>query len=122
MTISTDIHHYNETVIAENKTLTKLFSNIFYVVLLILISILIIFAWIYNSTVDINQKNIKVGIYSFFSTLIILSINNTIINKNAKSLYETSNKPSYYQDVMNPNIIKSSEFDTDETRNIFNIE
>lgn len=122
MTISTDIHHYNETVIAENKTLTKLFSNIFYVVLLILISILIIFAWIYNSTVDINQKNIKVGIYSFFSTLIILSINNTIINKNAKSLYETSNKPSYYHDVMNPNIIKSSEFGTDETRNIFNIE
>lgn len=122
MTISTDIHHYNETVIAENKTLTKLFSNIFYVVLLILISILIIFAWIYNSTVDINQKNIKVGIYSFFSTLIILSINNTIVNKNAKSLYETSNKPSYYSDVMNPNIIKSSEFGAEESRNIFNIE
>lgn len=112
MTISTDINHYNSTVIAENKTITKIFSNIFYVVLLIIICIILIFSWIYNTTIEFSPKNVRICIYSFISTLIILSINNTIINKNAKTLYQDLNRPSYYANVINPNIIKSSEFNS----------
>lgn len=115
MTISTDINQYNSSVIAENKTINKLFSNIFYVVSFIIIAIIIIISWINNETIDINQKNTKIGIYSYILILIILSINNSVITNNLKKIYEKPNNTSTYFQNVEPNIIKASE-------NIFDIQ
>ena len=115
MTISTDINQYNTSIIAENKTVNKIFSNIFYVVILILLAIIIIISWVNNETIDINQKNTKISIYSFILVITILSINNSVISGNIKKLYEKQSNASMYLENLEPNIIKASE-------NIFNIQ
>lgn len=109
MTFSTDINHYNSSLITDNITITKIFSNIFYVVTLIIIAIIIIISWVNNDTIDINQKNTKIGIYSYILILIIMSINNSIITKNIKKIYEKPSNTSTYFENIEPNIIKASE-------------
>ena len=85
------------------------------VVILILLAIIIIISWVNNETIDINQKNTKISIYSFILVITILSINNSVISGNIKKLYEKQSNASMYFENLEPNIIKASE-------NIFNIQ
>lgn len=68
----------------QNKKVIKVFSNIFYVSIIILIIIYIIVSLVNDEPIELCRDNIRAGLYIFISLIVILSINNSVVYKLVK--------------------------------------
>lgn len=67
---------------------SNVFSNMFYVCLVNIISLVIIILWINNEVISLRPSNIKILFYFYIVNLITLTLNNNILIKNVKDQYE----------------------------------
>ena len=95
-----------------NCNVVKVFSNVFYVALLILVAMYITIMFVEDEMIPLCRNNIRSGVYIFLFTTVILSVNNSIICNNVKQNTEKLNNNEVFNNIYTsteaPNIIRTN--------------